>query len=255
MVNVAMIKFAAYIGYRALLQIQLETLSSRLPEPSFANKPTNTDEVTSTPEVTRYWRNSTFLDFLFALLVVAVLIITSNNSSQLQFGWILLIICIAAPGFNTKFSSPLKDLLNFTSNDQANMLQSLAILNANYDTCLLGSIKLSKKRSGTCKSYGQHFDGKSRELTIAQYRAPAWSGYRTWELNCYTTDQGWMCELATYNIISSKAEQFLYARSGSLSKLQNMLASKRASLSDQTEVGDNLLAVSAGKSTHTLHTI
>ena len=113
----------------------------------------------------------------------------------------------------------------------------------NFGTSTLGSVELSKQ-SYAKRNSNQYSTGNSQSRIIARYRAPVWFSYRTWQFCCYGAGTGWMCHLVMYNVVPSISRQFRYAKRGSLSKLQNMIANKEASIFDQTEDGNTILSVS-----------
>lgn len=196
------------------------------------------------PHPTQHVKSLIFSEVSVSSLLLIIFCFALQELTQLNLFTVLLITCFSAIAMDTKLPH-LSTLFIQTIFRNPSMLSTWTTgLQTHLQVSILGSVELSKQQYRKRKAFTQHKDWDVQSHIVARYHAPIWSSYKTWEFRWYRADLGWTCQLAAYNVTSSKSKQFLYAKQGSLLKLQRMLTDKRAFLSDQTEDGDTLISVS-----------
>ncbi|CZR69637.1 uncharacterized protein PAC_19537 [Phialocephala subalpina] len=233
---------------RALLQMQLQSISSMLPaEPLQAKSARKIadEKDAKIPHPTQHNKSLTVSEVSVSSLILIIFCFALQEPTQLNLFTVLLIICFSTTVMDTKLPHLSTLFIQTIFRNPSMLLMWTTRLERHLEVPILGSVELSKQQHRKRKAFTQHKDWGVQSHIVARYHAPIWSSYKTWEFRWYRADLGWTCQLAVYNVISSKSEQFLYAKQGSLSKLRHMITERAAALSDQTEDGDTLLSIAA----------
>ncbi len=225
--------------------MQLESMASMLPENRQVEPASSMDEQDENPpSITPHSIYVTHSGVLISCLVLIFLFLITQDPIQLRLAMVALFAGFFASHTDGKVFHVTKVFVGSVFRDFLSFLNWITGSNLTVETPIFGSIELSKQQQSKRRMSIQQLDRDAHSQVVARYRAPSWSSSRAWQLRCYKADLGWTCQLAAYNVISSKSKQIQYAEQGSLSKLQHMIVRKKASLFDQTEDGCTLLSVS-----------